>query len=521
MGRSTVVGLDIGTTSVKAAAYDREGREVAAAEREYPLHSSGPGRVEQDPDEVLAGVGTVLARVAADVGDRRIAGVALSSAMHTLIALDSAGQPLTPVATYADNRAGAEAEALRRSDGLALYRRTGTPMHPMSAVARLQWFRTHQPQVWRAADRWVSIKEYVLLALLGSRAVDHSVASATGLLDLERRAWDEGALGLAGVRAEQLGDLVPATAVVAGLTLDAARRTGLPRDTPFVVGAGDGVLANVGVGATRPGVVACSVGTSGAVRAVVPRPTFDPEGRLFCYALADELWVFGGAISNGGLVLRWLRDTVLSDVADDARRRGADPYEALTTLAAQAPPGAGGLLMLPSLAGERAPHWSSLPRGVLFGLQRHHGRPHLVRAAMEGVVHQLQAVLGLLESAGGGISEVRATGGFAASPLWRQVMADVLERRISVPTRAGSVFGAALLGMRALGWLDSLHDAQSFVDIAHEHDPDPAAGAVHRRLQPIFDGLHDALLPAFTALAEVDGLLPGNDGPAIGDSRLT
>lgn len=118
MGASTVIGLDIGTTSVKAAAYDREGRKVAAAEQEYPLHSSGPRRVEQDPDELLAGVGTVLKQVAAQVGDRRIAGVALSSAMHTLLALDAAGQPLTPVATYADNRAGAEAEALRRSDGL-------------------------------------------------------------------------------------------------------------------------------------------------------------------------------------------------------------------------------------------------------------------------------------------------------------------------------------------------------------------------------------------------------------------
>lgn len=520
MGQGAVVGLDIGTTSAKAAAYDREGVEVAAAEQEYPLHSSGPRRVEQDPDEVLAGVCAVLGQVAGKARHLSIAAVGLSSAMHTLLALDPAGQPLTPVVTYADNRAGAEAEALRRGDGLALYRRTGTPVHPMSSVARLQWFRAHDPQTWSAADRWVSIKEFVLLRLLGNRVVDHSVASATGLLNIEQLSWDEQALDLAGVRPEQLGDLVPATAVVSGLTADAARRTGLPPDTPFVVGAGDGVLANVGVGATRPGVVACSLGTSGAVRAVVPRPTFDPEGRLFCYALADDLWAIGGAVSNGGLVLRWLRDTVLRDVADDARQRGTDPYEALTALAAQAPPGASSLLMLPSLTGERAPHWSALPRGVLFGLQRHHGRPHLVRAAMEGVVHQLHAVLRLLEIAGGEATEVRATGGFAASPLWRQIMADVLGRRISVPTRAGSVFGAALLGMRALGWLDSLHEGDGFVEIAHEHEPDPVAGAVHRRLQPVFDGLHDALLPAFTALAEADGLPRDGDEPAIEDPEL-
>lgn len=517
MKRGVVVGLDIGTTSAKAAAYDHAGVEVAAAEQAYALHSPGPRRVEQDPDEVLAGACAVLAQVAADVAELGVAGVAVSSAMHTLLALDAAGQPLTPVVTYADTRAGAEAEALRHSSGMALYRRTGTPLHPMSWVARLQWFRAHEPQVWRAADRWVSVKEYVLWRLLGARAVDHSLASATGLLHLERLAWDEEALALAGVRAEQLGNLEPATTVLTGLTADTARSTGLPADTPFVLGAGDGVLANLGVGATRAGVVACSVGTSGAVRAVVTRPTFDAEGRLFCYALAEDLWVTGGAISNGGLVLRWLGDTVLSDVADDARRRGTDPYEALAALAGQAPPGAGGLLMLPSLTGERAPHWSSVPRGVVFGLQRHHGRPHLVRAAMEGVVHQLHAVLQLLEATGGTIGEVRATGGFAASPLWRQIMADVLGRRISVPTRGGSVFGAALLGMRALGWLGSLHEAAAFADIAHAHEPEPAAAGVHRRLQPIFDGLHGALLPAFTALAEVDDFGPAADQSQIED----
>lgn len=506
MGRGAVIGLDIGTTSVKAAAYDREGAVVAAAEREHALHAPRPRQAEQDPDEVLAGVCDVLAQVTAEAGRGGvgIAGVALSSAMHTLLALDTATQPLTPVVTYADNRAGAEAQALRQSGGLALYRRTGTPLHPMSPLAKLQWFHAHEPTIWRRADRWVTIKEYVLLRLLGTRVIDHSLASATGLLNLERLEWDEGALTLAGLCAEQLGDLVATTAVVEGLTTDAARRTGLHPDTPFVVGAGDGVLANLGLGATRPGVVACSVGTSGAVRAMVPRPTFDPAGRLFCYVLTEDLWVVGGAINNGGIVLRWLRDTMLSDVADDARQRGTDPYEALTALAATAPAGAGGLLMLPYLTGERAPHWSSLPRGVLFGLQRHHGRPHLVRAAMEGVVYQMNAVLRLLEATVGHSSEVRVTGGFAASPLWRQIMADVLQRPISVPTRSGSAFGAALLGMRALGWLDSLDESGSFVEIAHEHVPDPAAGAVHQRLQPIFDGLHDALLPAFAALADAD-----------------
>lgn len=504
---AAVVGLDIGTTSVKAAAYGRDGTCLEAAYRDYPLHSPGPGRAEQDPGDILAGVCDVLAEVAAAARRRgaTIAGIALSSVMHSLLAVDASTQPLTPVLTYADSRAAEQAEALRRDGGLDVYQRTGTPIHAMSPLVKLRWFRTNDPQVWRHAAGWVSVKEYVLRRLLGSRVVDHSVASATGLLDVTRLVWDEGALALAGVRTDQLGDLVPTTTLVEGLTADAVRRTGLHPATPFVVGANDGVLANLGVGAIAPGVVACSVGTSGAVRAVVPRPTLDPAGRLFCFVLSEDRWVIGGAINNGGLVLRWLLDAVLTDVAQRARQRGSDPYEDLTALAAHAPPGAGGLLMLPYLTGERAPHWSSLPRGVLFGLQRHHGRAHVVRAALEGVMYQLNTVLRMLEAAAGSVSEVRITGGFAASPLWRQVAADVFGRRICVPARAeGSAFGAALLGMRALGWIDSLDEVGARVRIDQRHTPDPAAMAVHQRLQPIFEGLYDALLPSFAALEELD-----------------
>jgi gluconokinase len=503
---TAVVGLDLGTTSVKAAAYDGAGVILDSAEREYPLDSPAPGRAEQDPDVLVAEAASALGEVASALARRGvdIAAVSLSSVMHSLLAVDASGTPLTPVVTYADNRAAAEAEELRRDGGLEVYLRTGTPIHPMSPLLKLRWFQRHRRDVWDAAVRWISIKEHLLQRWTGSNVLDHSVASATGLFAAATLDWDPEALALAGVAAEQLGTLVPSTTVVdAGFTPEWSARIGVPRDTRVVVGASDGVLANLGVGAIAPGIVACSVGTSGAVRAVVDRPTFDPEGRLFCYALTPDHWVVGGATNSAGMLLRWVRDQLFPGVAEEAREAGQDPYDALVDLGASVGPGAEGLVFLPYLTGERAPHWSSLPQGVLFGLQRSHGRAHVIRAALEGVMYQLNSVLRLLEASGVHVEEVRASGGFTVSTTWVQIMADVFDRPISLPLRSeGSAFGAALLGMHALGWLGSLDEVDQFVEVGAHHDPDPAAARVHDRLQGIFERLHDALVPEYRALAE-------------------
>jgi gluconokinase len=288
---------------------------------------------------------------------------------------------------------------------------------------------------------------------------------------------------------------VPTTEVLA-LTADAAGRVGLPEGTPVVAGGGDGPLANLGVGAVRPGVAACSIGTSGALRLMVERPAVDPRRRVFCYALVPERWVVGGAINNGGVVLQWAGEALAPDLGT-----GADAAKALVKLAAEAPPGSAGLLMLPYLLSERAPHWSPLPRGAYVGLTRHHRREHLVRAALEGVCHQLALVLASMREAGNEVREIRATGGFARSALWRQILADALGVPIGFPAgHEGSAFGAALLGMQALGLVASIDVAADLVRIDDVVEPDADAAAVYAEALPTFAQLYDALEPAFGAL---------------------
>ncbi|TYC07117.1 gluconokinase [Micromonospora sp. WP24] len=502
-----VIGVDIGTTSTKAVAYDTTGRQLATNSAGYPLGEPQPGYAEQDPQRILDAVVTSVRATLAEL-DRPVAGLSFSSAMHSLIGLDGDGDLLTPSITWADSRASRQAERLRAvPSGLALHRRTGTPIHPMAPLPKLLWFAEQQPALFDEVAHWVGIKDWVLLRFCGMLVTDHSIASGTGLMDIYRLDWDTEALAIAGISAQKLPQLVSTTAVLPRLTAWAASATGLPERTPVVVGAGDGPLANLGLGAVHPGMVACSIGTSGAMRVMVEHPGVDPLGGVFCYALTEDRWVVGGAINNGGIVLDWAGDALAPDL-------GAHAADELVALAARAPVGSGGLIMLPYLLSERAPHWSALPRGAYVGLTHGHRREHLVRSAIEGVCQQLALVLASVRSAGNEVREVRASGGFARSGLWRQILADALGVSVAFPAEhEGSSFGAALLGMQALGLIPSIDVAADLVRIEEIIRPDPAAAATYATLLPLFAELYDALVPTFTSLRRLAPGLPPEPTP--------
>ena len=485
-----VIGVDIGTTATKAVVFDLRGRVVAHASVGYPLFTPTPATAEQDPDEIYRAVVAALrdavrsARVAPD----DVACVAFSAAMHSVIAVDNEGNALSRSITWADNRAARWAERIRAErDGLAIYRRTGTPIHPMSPLVKLAWLKDEQPRVFAAATRFIGIKEFVFHRLFDRYIVDHSIASASGLLNLANLDWDDGALEAAGVTRERLSTLVPATYHVEGLDRQLAADLGLSPATPFVVGANDGALSNVGVDAIRPGEVAVTIGTSGAMRTVVEQPATDPAGRTFCYALTDRHWVIGGPVNNGGIIFRWVRDEIAASESETAKRLGIDPYEVLTRIAERVVPGSEGLIFHPYLAGERAPLWNPDLRGSFFGLAMHHRKEHMIRAVLEGVIYNLYSILPAMEEMIGRVRAIKATGGFARSGLWRQMMADVFDREVIVPESfESSCLGAAVLGLYALGHVDSLEVISGMVGAMHRHTPIAQNVAVYAQLIPIF-----------------------------------
>lgn len=485
-----VLAVDLGTTSTKAVLFAPDGAVLGEGGARYPLAEPEPGAAVQDPEALWEAVGDAVA--AAVSGDHRPAVVAFSGAMHGLLGVDDRGDPVGGLLTWADSRAAGVAADWRAGavDTLALQRRTGTPVHAMSPLVKLAWLRRERPSLHAAAARWGGVKEFVLGRATGRRVTDASCASGTGLRDLRSRTWDDEALALAGLRPDALDDLVDTTEVVGTVADRVADDWGLPRGLPVVAGAGDGPLANLGLGAVRPGVLACSIGTSGALRLAVDRPGVDARGRLFCYELTDERWVAGGAVTNGGVVLDWAAEALGADVA---------------TLLAEAeavPAGADGLLAIPHLLAERAPRWDGGIGGSFLNLRLSHGRGHLVRALLEGVCLQLRLVLDSLHEAGMAVDEVRATGGFARSAFWRGLLADVLgvpvgyEREGDGAAHQGSARGAALLGMQAVGMLapgvDALTDAADRVRIGETTTPGAFAGLYTARVE-LVERAHDEL----------------------------
>jgi gluconokinase len=463
---AAVLGVDIGTTSAKAVAFDAAGEALATGEAAYELLEPEPGQAVQDPEAVLAAARDAIRAAAPNAAE--VAGVAFSSAMHGLLALDHHDRPLTPLVTWADGRAAEQAAWLHAAHP-ALHGETGTPLHPMSPLAKLRWFSERDPETFDAAHRWAGLKELLLARWGGEWIIDHSCASGTGLLDLRTLEWHQEALGIAHVRAEQLSRPVPETHAIPLRTDE----LGLPTGTPLIAGGGDGPLANLGLGAMEPGVAAISIGTSGALRVVVEEPRTDPRGRVFCYALVPGRWVVGGAVNNGGVVLEWAGEALAPDLT----------REELLELAAQAPPGSDGLLMVPALLGERAPSWDPGATATYARLTRRHRREHLVRAALEGVCLQLALVLDAVREAGHEVCELRATGGFARSGLWRQMLADVLGMEVGFASgREASARGAAAIGFQALGIESSIAD----VAIERTHRPDPDAAAAYAAAKPAF-----------------------------------
>ena len=504
-----IVGLDVGTTGVKAAAFGLGSSWRQVAIREYPLLEPAPGQQVQDPDAILTAVEGALADCVAATSGTVVVAVSVSTAMHGLIALDRQLRPLTPLITWADGRAREQAAALRRSgQGVELHALTGAPVHPMTPLTKLIWFAEHDRATWAAARWWVGLKDYVLLWLTGKLVTELSSAGGTGLLDMSARGWSQTALETAGVSAQQLPEIRSTTARLS-MAAEPAGAVGLPTGTPVVVGAGDGPLGNLGTGAMTAGVAGLSLGTSGAIRMAVDEPRVDAGRTLFCYALTESVWLVGGAISNGGGVMRWAGRSLAPDIV--AAPGDAGPDVAVLELAASVPAGSEGLVMLPYLVAERAPLWNPDVPGTLVGVQREHTRAHMIRAALEGVCLQMRLILDQVDEVAP-VRRVLATGGTFRSALWRQVMAASLDRPLSVVGGAeGTALGAAALGLYAMGRASTLTDATA--QLAAGAAP-PQQVEADRQLVATYDQLRAAVPRLIGELAGVVRLLTG--APAVG-----
>jgi len=499
------LGIDVSTTAVKALLVDGRGRVVGQASTPLTLSSPRPLWSEQQPEDWWgACVASVRAALAtSDVPASSIAAIGLTGQMHGLVALDAEGNVLRPAILWNDQRTAAQCDEIRARVGRErLIQITGNDALTGFTAPKLLWVAEQEPEVYARIRHFLLPKDYLRFRLTGDYAMDKADGSGTILFDLRARDWSPEVLAALGIPAEWAPPTFEGPQATGGVSADAAAETGLIAGTPVVAGGGDQAAGAVGVGATREGIAALTLGTSGVVFATTDAPLIEPEGRLhaFCHAIPDRWHLMGVTLSAAGS-LQWYRDTMAPGVS----------FDALVAEAEQAPAGSDGLLFLPYLTGERTPYPDPQARGAWVGLTARHTRAHLTRAVLEGVAFSLKDTFELMRGAGlATFTETRVSGGGARSLLWRRILASALGVELaSAPTTEGAAYGAALLaGVNVGMWPNVDTAARNETSVAASQlgafprvAPDPADAQVYNRLYPLYRALYPTLKPTFDALS--------------------
>jgi xylulokinase len=471
----TVVGLDVGTTAVKALALSAEGDVVARAEVEYGLATPRPGWTEQDPDDWWR----ASERALAALGDVEIAGIGLAGQMHGLVALDEKEHVIRPAILWNDQRTSAECVEIEERVGFErLIERTGNRALTGFTAPKLLWLRNHEPEAYERIAHVLLPKDYVRLRLTGERAIDVADASGTLLFDVRERRWSDEVLAAL--------ELPPEWMPRAFESPEPSGAT--PAGTPVAAGAGDQAAGALGVGVDRTGPVSVVLGTSGVVFATLPGYAADPLARThsFCHAVPGGWHAMGVMLSAAGS-LRWLRDAIAPGEEFPALTAAAEPWDAC----------AEGLTFLPYLGGERTPHADPDARGAFVGLSLRHDRGALVRAVLEGVAYGLRDSLELLGELGVRPQVGRVSGGGARSDLWLRIVASVLGIPLErTAVEEGAAYGAALLGGVAGGVFEDVHDAVArCVRVTGTVEPEPAWREAYdegyERFRLLYPALHE------------------------------
>lgn len=507
---SILIGVDVGTSGLKAIAIDAEtGAVLASAMEEYPLSTPRTGWAEQDAEDFSTAALTALTLVARALGRRagEVKGIGLSGQMHSAVLLDAGGAVLRPAILWCDTRTTSQCEKITETAGLTGLRElVGNRALEGFTLPKLLWVREHERAIYDRIAHVLMPKDYVGRALTGELGTDDSDASGTLAFDPGRATWSRELLAKLDIDAGIFPPSGPSASALGALSIEVASLTGLPPGIPVARGAADNAAGAVGLGVVRPGDAMASLGTSGVVLAQTATYVVEPEMRLhsFCHAVPNKHYVMGVMLSAGG-ALRWYRDQLCDAEKLAAEMRGVDVYELITEAASTSRVGAGGVVFLPYLMGERTPHADASARAALIGMTARTSKSDISRAVLEGISFGLRDALDLIRDAVS-VRELRLTGGGAKSAFWRQLLADVLDVTIATTTSTeGPAFGAAILGGVAAGVHASVEEAcDALVHVARRVRPDPITAAKYRDVHTVYQALYGDLKGRFAALRAIE-----------------
>lgn len=448
-----LMGIDLGTSSIKTIIMDASGRVEAAAAREYPIHIPQPGFAEQDPEDWYLGAVQTIRQVLAESGinPAQVSGIGLSGQMHGLVCLDKSGNVLRPAIIWADQRSAVQVKKvydLVGTDRISQW--TGNPLATGFMLPSWLWILDNEPEIAAKTAHILLPKDYLRFRLTGLIGSEASDASSTSIFDINHRDWCRPLLDLVQINSDLLPEIHPSEQVCSGLTDTTAQDTGLPFGTPVIFGGADQAMQAIGRGVIDPGVLSCAISTGGQLVTPVARPQHDPQLRIhcMCHALPD-MWYMMAATLSAGLSLRWLRDNIIKSMN----------YQQIADLAAESSD-TQELLFLPHLVGERTPYMDPKSKGVFYGLTPHHHLGHLARAVMEGVVFSLRLGMEVFEGLGIQIKHVVASGGGTRHLLWLELLANIFGREVEVSEMPdASALGAAMLAGVGCGLYADIREA--------------------------------------------------------------
>jgi len=477
-----IIGTDIGTGSCKAVAVTVSGKVLNETQEFYNTIHPKEGYSELDPEIILHGYIRCIKKLTLQLTQPVIA-LSISSAMHSLMLMDENNQPLTGLITWEDTRSYPIASQLRGSSlGKKIYKTTGTPLHSMSPLCKISWFNRNKKNLFRRAAKFIGIKEFLWYQLFGVYEVDYSIASATGLFDILNLKWFPPALKFCGITESQLSRPVNTTSIRTNPSADFLQKTRLPESISVCIGASDGCLANLGSQISGKQKASLTIGTSGAIRVTTKKPIVNSETMIFNYLLDAKTFISGGAINNGGNVMKWLIKEFMNK-----NKPGTQDFISVSKHVSQVPVGSEGILCVPYLHGERAPVWDERAAATWIGVRGYHTKYHLIRAFQEGIAFSLKIILENIEKQNGKISTIYASGGFTNSPEWLHLMADITEKKIIVIEKEdASSVGAAFLAMSALKIKpEKKNEKEEFIIL-----PDTKAAYSYQKLFPIFKKMY-------------------------------
>jgi xylulokinase len=481
---SLLLGIDVGTSATKAIVLDPAGAVVARAKRSAELRSPRPGWAEEDPAQWWANVCSLCSELPV----REVAAVGVSGMVPAVILLGQDGRPLRPSIQQNDARAAAEVAELRSALGPGALARTGSPVSQQSVGPTALWLASHEPELWRATHAILGSYDYMAYRLTGVLGVERNWALESGLYDLSTGGWADDLCAAAGIALALLPHPRRADEVVGEVTPEAAAATGLRPGTPVVAGSADHVASAFAAGIVAEGDLLIKLGSAGDILMASDEPLVD-ERLYLDFHLVPGKYLPNGCMAASGSFIRWFQHELAAGAT----------LEELDGEAKRAGPGAGGVVALPYLIGEKTPLNDPQARGAFVGLRLDHARGHLFRAVLEATAYGFRHHLDVFAELGRRPSRVRVTNGGARSGLWKQVVADVIGHPLeSLAESGGSELGAAFAAGVGIGVLESWAEIERFVSVAEVVEPDPAAHELHRDLYAAYRALYPALAPVLS-----------------------